>query len=252
MPTSNMTQFHRALEQLRKESLKGLRDTDRLATMIAEFGLLYESPDVPYSIFNGWQEYRRKERGPGLCQHPVQLAKMLIDVSYYRINSYCEIGVLNGYSIAIISEYLRRFNPDMHVTGVDIIGDIDTEVSELVKFDFVLGTSDDVKGSQFDLVLIDGDHSYEWAKRDYENIGKYAGICAFHDIHACMYVPDYDIPAYWNKIKSDYHYKEFSYCVGPPVMGIGVIYQNPKRRSEYYLKFGINKNETEEEEEEDE
>ena len=87
-------------------------------------------------------------------------------------------------------------------------------------------TSDNYKETSFDLVFIDGDHSYESVMADYNNIGKYAKMCALHDINepSCP-----DVIAAWSKITSNTtkNIKEFTMSVGnQKTHGIGVIFDN--------------------------
>jgi len=97
-------------------------------------------------------------------------------------------------------------------------------------------TSDDLAGTVFDVVSIDGNHSYSWAKRDYENLGKHAAkICAFHDINAKEYIPEGGGAfKFWRELRATVAREapmiDFSHAVpGPGVssdglwMGIGIV-----------------------------
>jgi predicted O-methyltransferase YrrM len=88
---------------------------------------------------------------------------------------------------------------------------------------------------QIDLLFIDGDHSYEGVKKDFEIYQSFVsnnGIIAFHDI-----VPDSfsrtgiktssyvgEVPKFWNEIKKNYKYKEFIESDDQDGCGIGIIY----------------------------
>ena len=88
---------------------------------------------------------------------------------------------------------------------------------------------------QIDLLFIDGDHSYEGVKKDFEIYKSFVsnnGIIAFHDI-----VPDSfsrtgiktnsyvgEVPKFWNEIKKNYKYKEFIESDDQDGCGIGIIY----------------------------
>lgn len=57
------------------------------------------------------------------------------------------------------------------------------------KFSILVGTSDDfhdvLSRHKFDMLFIDGDHTEEWARKDYENLVPYirpGGLVVFHDI----------------------------------------------------------------------
>ena len=88
---------------------------------------------------------------------------------------------------------------------------------ENCKFQFVKGNSQcettiqlatqSSDSAGFDFVFIDGDHSYEGVKRDFElyepNV-RSGGIIALHDIKN----PETGVPALWDDISSEYDVKE--------------------------------------------
>lgn len=87
---------------------------------------------------------------------------------------------------------------------------------------------DDMEGSHkncnegvVDMLFIDGDHSYEGLKADFENyfgIVKKGGIIVIHDI-ACIA----DVNDFWNEIVSSGKYKTKKFIAQENPMGIGVI-----------------------------
>jgi predicted O-methyltransferase YrrM len=85
-----------------------------------------------------------------------------------------------------------------------------------------------LNGQKIDFLFLDGDHSYEGIKQDFEwyaPLVKSGGIIAFHDIKPSL--PDnwIQVGRFWNEIKKEYQHKEI---VSDEVSwgGIGILYQN--------------------------
>lgn len=81
------------------------------------------------------------------------------------------------------------------------------------------------KFAPFDLAFIDGNHSYDFVKKDFENtidLVSAKGLLCFHDIKAPS-APD--VGKFYNKLKKEnkYFFREF-YCDWTPMkIGIGVL-----------------------------
>lgn len=138
-----------------------------------------------YVQFHDDCEFLRTKSDKGLGDFCVEYIAWLSGRYIVPIN-ILEIGRAKGYSFSLF----RYFFPDSHVVSIDPRLDPDAvKVAELFddNYLFITGTSDDLKDIdiKYDLVLIDGDHSYEWVKKDWENIqGKMNDGCIvlFHDI----------------------------------------------------------------------
>jgi cephalosporin hydroxylase len=92
-----------------------------------------------------------------------------------------------------------------------------------------------LKGRKVDFLFIDGDHSYEGVKRDFEMYSplvRKGGIIAFHDI-----IPDYytrygiktstwagEVYKFWNEIKEKYEHLEMVKDREQNGFGIGVLF----------------------------
>lgn len=152
-------------------------------------------------------------------QVPRQLAGFVSLASRLDIQSFCNIGTFNGWTTAFITCHLRKKQP-VCVVSVDIKDKVEDPLSKLgIKFH--IGTSDDLRGERFDLCLIDGDHSYDWVARDFENIGQHARYCAFHDIND-FFCPG--VRQFYSEIRIGRPCREFLYHPDDlNLMGIGVI-----------------------------
>ncbi len=82
-------------------------------------------------------------------------------------------------------------------------------------------------GKMIDFLFIDGDHTYEGVKKDFEMYSclvKKGGIIAFHDISECPPEVGCDVSKYWNEIKYDYQFLEIIEDINQTWAGIGVFY----------------------------
>ena len=78
-----------------------------------------------------------------------------------------------------------------------------------------------------DLLFIDGDHSYEGVKKDFETYSplvRKGGIIAFHDIVFGPLENVGGVPEFWNQIKYRYEHLEIVNDWNQGGYGIGVIY----------------------------
>lgn len=118
----------------------------------------------------------------------------------------CEIGSFHGRTAVLLAQFFKVWSIDLggdlfHGSeNIGAIGKIDREtlLTNLAQRNLIpdrvtpiCGTSNflsDVSVEQlFNFVFIDGDHSYEWCKRDLENISwccNHISIIAIHDYQA--------------------------------------------------------------------
>jgi predicted O-methyltransferase YrrM len=83
-----------------------------------------------------------------------------------------------------------------------------------------------LNGNQLDFLFIDGDHSYEGVKKDFEMYSplvKKGGIVAFHDI--VKHPPEIgcEVEKLWEEIKNSFNFKELIKDINQNWAGIGVI-----------------------------
>jgi len=155
-------------------------------------------------------EYFGTGFGLKIWQYPNQFSKYLCLLSNYKhlINSYLEIGCRNGGTFFVHCQYLK---PLVNAYAVDIIPESNTVKSfrEVVNFVNYLEInshskefSNFINNNFFDLIFIDGDHSYDGVKKDAETTRNNCNIQVFHDIvnDACP-----GVVKYWNELKKSYN-----------------------------------------------
>jgi predicted O-methyltransferase YrrM len=164
-----------------------------------------------------------------------------------------EIGTANGGTLFVLA---RAASPDATLISVDLPGGefgggyppwkrglYHTFVTEGQQLALIQGDShqeqtiaqvrDLLDGRSVDLLFIDGDHTYEGVRRDFEAYGPFVaegGILAFHDI-----VPEnprrrgeYDlcsgeVPRFWSELRAHYRHAELVDDWQQGGMGIGVL-----------------------------
>jgi cephalosporin hydroxylase len=188
---------------IKESNLDDLENNDYLEKLIVKLGfnteILREQPSIV------------KENGGGLLiwQYPNQFSKYLCLLCKLNISSYIEIGCRWGGTFVLTNEYLKKFNNVNKSVAVDIIASpVSNYCSNNGETEFLNMNSqtkefkDYMNNNHFDLIFIDGDHSYDGVKNDYE-ISKNSGkIFVFHDTvnDACP-----GVVQFWNELKNNEH-----------------------------------------------
>jgi predicted O-methyltransferase YrrM len=84
-----------------------------------------------------------------------------------------------------------------------------------------------LRGTPLDLLLIDGDHTYDGVKQDFEMYSPFVkpcGIVAFHDIAKHPPEMEVQVDRFWNEIKTEYRHREIIEDHQQGWGGIGVLF----------------------------
>jgi cephalosporin hydroxylase len=89
----------------------------------------------------------------------------------------------------------------------------------------------ELNGKAIDFLFIDGDHTLDGVKQDFEMYSplvRAGGLVAFHDIIPCKTAnpaaSTIQVPEFWQSIKGRYRHDEFLEPAGQLSMGIGVLH----------------------------
>jgi hypothetical protein len=205
-------------------SVEDLAKPQVVADLIRAFGIVQWGP----AVFGDEERFKNQfTEMAGIYQTPPQMAAALVYLSKFKIETYCEIGVFQGGNFIFVTEYLKRFNPELQGVALDPTDFLNPQIKQIIDTEphlsFLANTSKRIEGWKFDLCMIDGDHSEFWVNEDWNNLGKFAKICMIHDIN------ENSCPAvrmFWNSIKKG-QWAEF---VSPlPLQGIGIIVNEEKK-----------------------
>lgn len=197
----------KCLDEFMTADMSHLRDPLWLTERLLEVGLFHD----PRGIYG--KEYNHlvySIPGPGIYQVPAEMAELLVSLSYYPIERVLDIGTLNGWTISLMTAYLQRFNPNITVDTCDTVWlegghsrehlyEVFREVCNMLPVTYRGGcTSDAFRNREFDLCMIDGNHSYSWVMRDYHNAGQTSGVTVLHDINDQGAL---DVETAWRELK---------------------------------------------------
>lgn len=157
----------------------------------------------------------------GLEQNEQELLMLTDFIKKKGIKSFLEIGIAAGF--------LQRYMMDL---GLDCYGITPEKRESYADINITYGKSQDKEvidfakdytdeHGLFDMIFVDGDHSYQAVKADYQN---YKGLCkymVFHDITGRLGTPD--VKHLWDEVKYHHKYLEFIADKWDECSGIGII-----------------------------
>jgi predicted O-methyltransferase YrrM len=171
-----------------------------------------------------------------------------------QINHTLEIGCYDGGTTVFLSHITKNLitidqpNPARFDTYGYNFGDnsiFGTKlINSLTNFNYISGDSHSEKTynkvinalgeNKLDLLFIDGDHSYEGVKKDFEmysSLVREGGIIAFHDVHESSFHESHGcfVHNFWKEVQNNFEDKKIFYCDQDDNSvwgGIGVIIKN--------------------------
>ncbi len=201
-------------------------------------------PD-PRGVYGSDQPHMRSPaQGPGgFWQCPVQLASVLVYLASLAPRSLLEIGTASAWTTTLMTAYLQRFGLQRADT-VDVgsayldarlpplwpSAALGLENLRMVRLHLGNGSFDRPLRPEYDLVFIDGDHSYDGVKADFARYGPLARRAVlFHDVHDAL---TEGVRRFWEELKQrrravDSVHEFVMRAAGdahlPPFMGFGLL-----------------------------
>lgn len=170
-----------------------------------------------------------------LSQNPEELEMMLNFIKENNVKSVLEIGSRYGETLAAMAQVMPEGSRIVSVElpngpwgrpdSLEVLRTCMQTLGEKYDTHLLLGDSKsktviDVVESlgPFDFIFIDGDHSLDGVKSDWNNFGKLGKYVGFHDVNTTL-----DVTPFWNELKKDMLHVELI-SSSSPKMGIGIIY----------------------------
>jgi predicted O-methyltransferase YrrM len=173
-------------------------------------------------------------------QKPVEFASLIRLLSERELNVVLEIGTAQG---GTYWTWCRLATPTAHLVSVDLPGNDEwsarvrsypraTQTQTLIRTDShdpeTVRSLHGLRGS-VDLLFIDGDHSYEGVRSDFENYAplvRPGGLIAFHDVDSTNH-PASQVDRLWTQLRDLYAAREIIDSVDDEQSGrygIGVLF----------------------------
>ena len=188
--------------------------------------LVWEFMRRPQSFMLAW----RGLQNWGASQDPLEFCSLIELVKKSgRHPAMMEIGMRRG---GTLYAWCQLANPDATIISVDYHPKVDdaavikrlnglTRDSQRLHCirknshlpETLQAVTEALGDQELTFLFIDGDHSYEGIKQDFEMYAplvKDGGLIAFHDILESPANPEFGVPQFWNEIKTGYqHYESF-------------------------------------------
>jgi predicted O-methyltransferase YrrM len=165
-------------------------------------------------------------------QKKAELSSLVSLLKRRKLRNIVEIGTAKGGTLYV---WCKIAEPDALIVSIDLPGgpfgggytlrDMKTfrtykkKLQKLVflrldshKKKTVRELKQKLKGQEIDLLFIDGDHTYNGVKKDFQLYAPFVkrnGLIVFHDILYHPKIPECKVNKFWNELKKRFAYKEF-------------------------------------------
>lgn len=159
-----------------------------LVDVIRQVGLV--GADRNLHVYGSESVHAIKSPKAGLYQMPSQLASAMVHAAGLGVSRYIEVGIYSAWTLCIMSAYFRRLSGDegrFKSYGVDISfalvsEGVKTMLRQLGVTLLAPGQVTKHRSEGWDLCFLDGDHSYEGVRRDYDQYHSMCRNLMLHDV----------------------------------------------------------------------
>jgi len=190
--------------------------------------------------------YSWKSWGIAICpfQNKDEIAALFKVVEQIRPRTVIEIGTGWGGTLFLFATVA---SPDAILVSIDLPSNLfgrgypnwkdslyksfarDRQKIELVRGNSQQASSVEavervLRNRQVDVLFIDGDHTYEGVKKDFELYSpmmRKGGLIAFHDITPSLNNSEIEVPQFWNELRDTYENSEIKFKQDEA--GIGIL-----------------------------
>ncbi|EMA44512.1 O-methyltransferase-like protein [Halococcus morrhuae DSM 1307] len=244
--------FHRGLEKVERDvgnALPAIGDTLCRALSVRELRGYQSSEDDLTDVIDTAYDYR----GYGAYRsiEPMQIRSELRDfveaVAASDPETVCEIGTARGGSYYVWAQYLAasnylsidlpggRFGGGHSLRRAEFLRDVcdrpDVDQAFLRGDSHSPATARHVEeildGDAIDFLFIDGDHTYDGVKDDFERYSPFVadgGLIAFHDIVTIDHDPDCEVDRFWHELREEYETTEIVADPQQDRGGVGLVH----------------------------
>lgn len=203
------------LDKVKKLDADSVSEID-IINIICDFGLKFDNR----RIYAKYEPYMNKDEEVGLWQRPDELAPLIKHLlRECNIDSFLEVGTFKASTFLIIREFLRLKNKNLKSLTIDPNRFVLDDFINHFNINYRMTDINSIN-EQYDLIFIDGDHSYNSVKADYQKaLSLNPKYILFHDIND-KYC--HGVVALWNEIKN-IGMNNIEFKTNDEVMGLGLV-----------------------------